>query len=277
LCIVLVDNDSTDNSVQRIASKFPHIPILNTRQNLGFAGGNNIGIRWALDHGADFVLLSNNDVEVDKEAVTHLVSIADKDRTIGAVAPKILEFDNPCKISFAGGRISLWRGASYHVGQGEVDIGQYDRVNECDYLTGAFLLVRSEVIRQVGLISEDYFLYWEDADWCCRIRKHGYRLLYSPTASVWHKVSQGTGGFLNYGFNYYQIRNNLMFVRRFVPWYLRPSAYLFSLTRANRRMFGLVRRKLLGQTAIEWYLLRAFFHGVFDFVKQRTGQLQEKS
>ncbi len=213
--VVVVDNASTDGSVQAIRDRHPTVVVLEQRRNLRFAGGSNAGIRYALEHGAEMICLLNNDTTVDREFLTSLVARLQSDATIGAVAPKIYYFDEPQRIWFAGGEISMWTGTMRHVGIRELDRGQYETSREIDYATGCCILTRKEVIERVGMLDESYHMYTEDADWSMRIRRAGYRIMYEPRAKVWHKLSIASGGHLSFFKMKNKFISNLRFFFRY--------------------------------------------------------------
>jgi GT2 family glycosyltransferase len=211
LRVVVVDNASGDGSVEEIKKRHPEVVVLEQRQNLRFAGGNNAGMRYALDHGAELVCLLNNDTTVDRDFLTHLVSRMQSDAKIGAVAPKIYYHADPNRIWFAGGEISMWTGTMRHTGIREVDAGQYDVSREIDYASGCCILTSKEVIGKAGILDDSYFMYTEDADWCMRVRRAGYKIMYEPQAKVWHRLSVASGGHLSF----YKMKNKFISNLRF--------------------------------------------------------------
>ena len=215
--IVLIDNGSTDESVSSFKQRFPDIPIIATGKNLGYAGGNNVGIRWGLAKGADYVLLLNNDTVVQADFLDELVSFAQSDRRIGFAGPKIYYYDyNGRKdvLACAGSEFKIWKGRLVHVGAGTIDHGQYDVVRDVDYVEGSCLLARAEMISSVGLLNPDYFLYWEDTDWCIRGARAGYKAVFVPAARVWHKVPVRTEGKGSQAY-YYFGRNVIWLVKQY--------------------------------------------------------------
>jgi len=211
--IVVVDNGSEDDSVSRIKKQFPGMEIIESRTNLGFAGGNNIGIKHALKNKADYVLLLNNDTTVDKDFLQELVKIGELDKNVGALGAKICFYSNPNRIWFAGGKVNWMKNKGVHIGFEEIDTGQHDRIKEVDYLTGCCLLVKREIIEKVGFLSEDYFLYYEDLDFSLRVKRAGYKCVYVYKSKIYHKVSRSTKpGSQSY--IYYHTRNGLSLVKR---------------------------------------------------------------
>lgn len=187
LSILVVDNGSTDNSVEKIRKSFEKIEILETVTNRGFAGANNLGIRLALDRQTDFVWLLNNDTVVEPGTLKALVTCAESDPKIGAVGSVLRYWHAPEKIqAWGGGTINLWTGYSTHL------VGP-EGLESLTYLNAASVLLRSSVLRKVGILDEGYYIYWEDADMSYRIRAAGYKLAVAPDACLLHKESATTG------------------------------------------------------------------------------------
>ncbi len=230
--VVVVDNASSDCSVDAIREKFPSVQIISNKENLRFAGGNNVGIRYALDYGADYVLLLNNDTVVDKEFLTEMVAIADQSARMGMIGPKIYYYSEPKKIWYAGGRIEWWKGWVSHIGIRELDGGQYDAITEVDYLTGCCMLVKREVIEKVGILDESFYIYGEDADWCIRASRAGYKLMYVPSSMVWHKLSASIGGHLSWFKNWNKLKSQLRLMVRYAKpyhWLTIPIAMISNI------------------------------------------------
>ena len=218
--ILVVDNGSTDGSLDIARQKFSFIEIIENRENLGFGEGNNVGIRYALQHGAEWILLLNNDIIADRDLLKELMIAAMSDTRIGALAPKIYYFANPKSLWYAGGKISFWTGNVSHRGLREEDRGQFDTQEDTEYLTGCAFLVRREVLERVGLFDKIYFpAYSEDVDLTERIRRAGYRLVYVPSAKLWHKVSSSSGGGLTTFKTQLKVEHNLIFFKRYARWY----------------------------------------------------------
>ena len=224
LRLLLVDNGSTDGSEAILRERFPSVELLQTGENLGFAGGNNAGIRRALADGADLVLLLNNDTEVDPGFVTALVEAAVARPDAGMLCPKILLHDRPDVLWYAGASFHPWLGWGRHRGYGQRDRGQFDRVEETERPTGCALLVTRALCDRIGLLRDDYFCYAEDLEWCLRAREAGLGVLYVPASRVWHKVSRSTGGARSVTAVRYHTRNLLACVddRLPLPFLVRP-------------------------------------------------------
>lgn len=187
--IVVVDNGSRDDSVARLRERFgDSIKLLTNSTNLGFAGGVNAGLEWALSQGAQSVLVLNNDIVVDRDMIRHLVSVAESRPQAGIAGPVIYYFDEPDRIWRFADRESRWL---------PVPLRVPDRVVaeaagvpfQVDYVTACGMLVRREVLEAIGLFDTRYFMYFEDADFCRRARDAGYEIWCAPEAKMWHKVS----------------------------------------------------------------------------------------
>ena len=211
--IIVVDNGSEDDSVSEIRRRFSNVKIIENKKNLGFSGGNNVGIKYAIDNGAHYVLLINNDTTVEKDFLNELVEIGESDEKIGVLGSKIYFYSEPNRIWFAGGKVSWLKNKGTHIGLDQIDSGQYDKIKEMDYLTGCCLLIKREVIEKIGVLSEDYFLYYEDTDFSLRAKNADYKIVYVPKSKIYHKISRSTKpGSSNYV--YYHSRNGLTMAKR---------------------------------------------------------------
>lgn len=217
--IVVVDNASADGSVDAIRERYPDVAVLPLAENRRFAGGTNAGLQYALARGANLLLVLNNDTTVDPGFLDPLVERILADSAVGIVAPKILYHSAPDLLWYAGGEISFWGGRMRHRGIREPDRGQHDTPGETDYATGCCLLVRSELVHAIGLLDESYYMYTEDADWCMRARRAGYRIVYEPRAKVWHRLSVSAGGHLSRFKMVNKARGTITFFARYARWY----------------------------------------------------------
>jgi GT2 family glycosyltransferase len=188
LNVIVVDNGSTNDSIARIKAAHPNIALLGNSKNLGFAGGNNVGIRYALAQGSEYLWLLNNDTAPAPEALSELVAKILTDERIGAVASICYYADRPGTVqAWAGARVNLWIGHARNSTKPQGD-------DWFDALYGASMLVRSVAIRDAGLLDEGFFHYWEETEFCLRLRKKGWRLVAAPGSHVAHKVAASTGG-----------------------------------------------------------------------------------
>lgn len=217
--VIVVDNNSQDGSADAIRSSFPDVTVMPMDDNLRFAGGNNAGIARALSEGSEYVLLLNNDTLVDAGFVGPMVERMRSEASCGAVAPKIYYADDPNRIWFAGGLISFWNGTMRHIGIRETDAGQYNIPRTIDYASGCCILTSRDVIQEVGMLDESYFIYGEDADWCMRVRGAGHTIFYEPQARIWHRLSVSSGGHLSWFKMKNKAMSNLRFFARYASWY----------------------------------------------------------
>jgi len=207
--VLVVDNGSTDGSVEKLRANFPAVQVLPLPENRMFAGGNNAGLKVALERGADAIMLLNNDTEADPSLYDKLLLALEQDPRAGAAAPLIYHAPPTDRIWYAGAACSPALGRAAHRGLRERDEGQFREVEPTGYLTGCCLLAWRATWEKVGLLDERYYIYAEDADWSLRARAAGYRLLFVPTARLWHKVSSSSGGASNAWKIYQRLRANL--------------------------------------------------------------------
>ncbi len=211
---IVVDNGSSDDSVATIRSAFPKIKLIETGKNLGYAEGNNVGMRYAIEYGSDFVFILNNDTIVDPEILTHFLLGFEKEPQAGILGAKIYLYNERNTFDHLGG---IWNRTTFSfdlIAQGKIDDGcSWESMQELDYVCGAGFMVRKELVQTVGLFEPKFFLYWEDADLCFRARRAGFKIMTCPQAKVWHKVSSSfTGGKVHT--SYFIWRNRLLWVER---------------------------------------------------------------
>jgi hypothetical protein len=227
--IVVVDNGSKDGSAEAIEDKgIPNVKVIRNAKNLGFAGGNNIGIRYCLKKGLDYIALINNDTIVDKNLIRNILREHESNEKYGAISPKIyfakgFEFHKRYKdnqlgrvVWYAGGDIDWNNVYGSNHGVDEVDKGQFDKTEETPFFTGCFVMFKSHALKETGLFDERYFAYLEDADLSQRMEKMRWKIIYSPKGHLWHKVagSSGIGSELN---DYYITRNRMLFGMTYAP------------------------------------------------------------
>ena len=264
MIVVVVDNASVDKFVANKKYKNFDLEILRSEENLGFTGGQNLGIKHALKEGADYIVILNNDVIVDEGLIGQLLTAFKQD--VGIVAPKIYfakgyEFhkdrykDNEKGrvIWYAGGVIDWKNVLGKHRGVDEVDLGQFEEVYEPDTATGCCMMVRKEVFEKTGFLDDKYFLYYEDADFSLRVKRNGFKIVYQPKAMLWHKNAASAGGSGSPLQDYYITRNRLVFGYKYAS--LRIKIALF---REGLRLMFLGRK---------WQK-----KGVFDYFTKNLGK-----
>lgn len=267
---VIVVNNNPLEEIDSLKKKFPGFVFLKTPKNLGYAGGNNFGIKRALKDKADFILLLNNDTLLDKKIILELLKAAKNNQQVGILGPKIYfapghefhqkryqEKDKGKVIWYAGGLLDWQNIIASHQGVDEVDQGQYDHLKDTDFVSGCAMLIKKEVFKKIGLFDEDYFLYLEDVDFCWRTKQTGYKILFVPLAKVWH-VNAGSseiGGPLH---DYYLTRNRMLFGSKYAS--LRTK---LALIRESLRI--LFKGSSWQKKGIKDFYLRRFNQAGFKF------------
>jgi GT2 family glycosyltransferase len=245
--VICVDNGSRDGSVEAVRHELPEVTLVENGRNLGFAGGNNAGIRRALDDGAQWVVLLNSDATIAPDAIDGFEATAARRPAAGILAGKVLYDDPPDRIWFAGQRFRLLLGYSGRPrGHGRRDGPRYGEIVPTDRAVGALMAVSRKAIEAVGLMDEQLFAYVEDVDWSLRVREAGFEVVVAPAARAWHKVSASTGGERHSTHPlYYGVRNTIVVTERHRPLgrggarlrrALIAAAFLaYACTRASRR------------------------------------------
>ena len=230
--VVIIDNGSKE----KFQVSDPKIKVIYNKKNLGFSGGSNVGIKYALENKADYILLLNNDTVVSNNFLSKMVKVAESDNNYGIIGPKIY-FPDSKKIWFAGGKINWLYNKGTMRGFNEIDHNQYDKpeIQETDYITGCCALVKREVVEKIGLMPEEYFLYYEDTDWSLSAQKHGYKCVFAPEAVIYHKGSKSTVAESS-SYIYYHIRNGLILAKKYAPWYIKPFVYLDIIWRIKKQL-----------------------------------------
>ncbi len=260
--IVLVDNASSDGSVEAVGEAYPEVKIVRNPENYRFARANNQGFELARANEADFVLMLNNDVEVAPDFLEKMIAAAQSEEAVGIVGAKIYYFQQPEILWYAGGEISLWKGKIAHRGIREKDVGQFDKRSETGYVTGCCLLISRACLEQNGGLNEAYFIYVEDADFCFRAQKSGFKTMFEPSAKIWHKISASSGGKEAAGgmtaFKVrHKIRSSFQFFSKFARFYHWPTIILFS-------EIYFLKAGLMMLTSKNWRGLKAMIKSFFS-------------
>lgn len=209
---LVLDNASTDGSVAAIRAAHPGVQVISLADNRGYAGNNNVGIQAALEQGADWIFVLNEDTVLAPDCIELLVAAGEADPRNGIVGPLVYHFDEPTVVQSAGGRLGrAWN--AWHIGQNEQDRGQFAAVRPVDWIHGCAIMVRAALIEQVGALDERFFYYWEETEWCLRAGRSGWRILHVPAAKLWHKGVQRD---YRPGPNvtYYSTRNRLLMLAK---------------------------------------------------------------
>ncbi len=213
--VILVDNGSKDSSVTEVRARFPEVSIIVNKTNVGFSG-NNVGMEEALRRGADYVLLLNNDTWVEPHCFQELIRAAEENPEIGILSPRICYYSNPELIWYDGGKLDNVNGflRHSHINSDRLTGSVDDRPMQLDYVCGCAMLIRRQVIEQIGVLDQRFFMYWEDVDYSLRAKNSGFGLLQVPSARVLHKVSQSIGGAESPDALYYMERNRFLISAR---------------------------------------------------------------
>lgn len=209
--VIIVDNESTPEGLAKLRETCPDSIIIPEEENIGFAEGNNAGIRYALQSGSQMILLLNNDTVVDENMLLNLVETAQRNPKIGVVGAKIFYHDSPNTLWFAGGSLNIHKGLATHDGLKQTDRSEFCFEKETDFVTGCCLLTKRDVIEKIGALESRFFLYYEDSDFCVRARKAGYLIIYQPKAFLFHKVSKSVE-WDSPIYIYFNLRNKILFV-----------------------------------------------------------------
>jgi GT2 family glycosyltransferase len=265
--ILVVDNGSSDDSVQAIRAAFPEVEILETGANLGYTGGNNAGMRKLLQREIDWIFLLNNDAWLNPHALDEMVGLGEKDPTIGIIGPLVYHANPPNSIQSAGGLIDrTWR--SSHRGMNQLDTGQFQKPDEVDWVSGCALLARRTMIDQIGLLDERFFMYYEELEWCLRAKKNGFKVILTPKAHVWHSGVSPDYQPKPY-ITYYTTRNHFLVLATLkagpLPW--AASIFRTARTLASWTLLPKWVDKKAHKAAME--------RGIIDTINRRWGKMPE--
>lgn len=270
--VIVVDNASTDDSVEKIKKAYPNITLIENKENLGFAEGNNVALRYALNKkDSDYFFLLNNDCIVDKHVFTYLIDATDKFPNGGVFGPKILYYDDPftiqagscswCNTSMMPKPLEPPRTPDFLTKQ----------VNICPtfFANGASILISKKALQKAGLFDSRYYLYWEEIDLCERIRQSGFEIYYVPKGRTWHKVSKTSkkkGLSMKF---YYTYRNRFLYIKKHLSF---RNKFYFFFWRLPIELFSMSRSKKIEKQYYKNYLL-----GLFHHLKGRYGPLEKKN
>lgn len=244
--VVVVNNDPEkkyqEDLYNNLLPEDVKITVINNEKNLGFTGGNNVGIKFSLDTGSTYTLILNNDTTVHPDFLEELLKVLESKPEVGIVSPKIYfakgsEYHKTRYkknqlgkvIWYAGGLIDWNNIMGLHRGVDEVDSGQFDTAGSIDYATGCCMLVKNEVIKEVGMFDDRYFLYYEDSDLSTRVKIKGYDVFFAPDSVIWHKNAVSTGGSGSHLQDYFITRNRLIFGMHYASFSVRGALVKESL------------------------------------------------
>ena len=256
LKVIVIDNASKDDETYFVSRKYPDVKVFRQEENLGFAGGNNIGIRWALDNGFEYIALLNNDTVIDSTLFKNLLAEADSNTV---VAPYMYYHGSPKDLWYGGGTLNRWTGNAEHI------YTFTETPFECSLVTGCCFMAHRDIWEKVGLLDDSYFMYNEDADYSIRLVQNEVRLKVVPHAKLWHKVGKSSGGETSPFSCYYITRNRLHLLKtrkNFFKW----TAYPFTVL---TRCIWILRMNLAGKKDCA----KAFVQGLKDARKGVMGKI----
>jgi GT2 family glycosyltransferase len=272
LSIVIIDNGSTDGSAFRLKNKFPSITLIESKENLGYAGGNNLGISWALREGADYIFILNNDTIVSYDCIERFVFWSEilKDNVLGG---SVYTYEKKDELQHFGGVWDLKKGKFKNLPDENFST---DKIQELDFLTGCSLFIPRNVFLKTGLFEEAFFLYYEEIDWCFRARSLSFKLFFCPEPKIWHKESRSFAH-PKPPQSYYQWRNRLLFVERnfsksyflfYLFWFLPKRAFILFI---KFFLKSLTSPKSY-DTKLSILAYQASFRGILDYFKRSFGK-----
>lgn len=233
--VVVVDNGSSDNSVPAIRERFKDVLLIENKANLGFCGGYNIGIKYALSREPDYLLILNNDAVAAPSLIEELKNVVDSDPGIGAVSPLITFYDNQDLIYFSGTKID-WGNGDFRAQYPRKFIESAKGPIDIDFTGWCATFMKTEVMEKVGLLDEQFFAYYDDADWGARCKARGLRTVLYPKKLTRHKVSNSTGGSFSPSVYFYLFRNRLFFMRKHGS-FLRKLQFSFCYVRDSYKKY----------------------------------------
>lgn len=269
--IILVDNGSEDGSPEYFEKNYSNITLIKNKENLGFTGGNNVGIKKALEHGADYVLLLNNDTTVDEQLIQGCLKPFLENKNVGLVGPKVVNYNHPETVWCAGGSYNpiLGRAVMYGTVSKTTD---FEKADVVDWISFCVVMIKREVFEKIGFLDDAFFSSYEDLDFCLRAKKVGYLCAYSPKVVVKHKIAQDWGGLDNPLYIYYQTRNALLCMKKnrsFFGFLLFFCIYIgVSIQKRSFRLFSINKTNHI----------QYIYIGLFDFLRKNyyKGVLSEK-
>ncbi len=266
--VIVVDNGSVDGTGKILQEEFPEVTHLRSEENLGFTGGNNIGIDYAMTHGCDHVVLLNNDTIVTPGFLEPLVERLESDPKIAAVSGKIYYYPPAMKgkenILWFAGVYRKWHTGYHHVASEQPDDGSYNTAMPTEYASGCLMLMRGDLIKKLGGLSKEYFIYWEESDWCMRAKELGYTCWYEPRSVIYHNFTSAPFGRETPFYMYMQTRNSFIYASRHYHGLLKLRYIFLYPIYILYYFLSLIRSK-------NYKGARAIINGIIDYYKGYTG------
>lgn len=233
--IIVVDNGSADGSGKQLKTTHPHIILIESDTNLGFTGGNNLGLAFSLKQDYTYSMLLNNDTEVAPDFLEILTSYMDEHPEIGVIQPKIYYHHDRSLLWDGGSYFNRFLGIAYTSGVGKKPTEKHQVIKEVDWVTGCCFLTRNTILQTTGLLASNFFIYYEDVDLSFRIKKTGVKLIYHPDAVIYHiagvsnkKKTKTREGYVNNIVHYLNFRNRIWVLKQYTPLFYAPSVFVYS-------------------------------------------------
>jgi GT2 family glycosyltransferase len=266
--VVVIDNGSKGNDADILRKKYKnYIKMIKNKENLGFTGGNNVGIKYAINGGSDYVLLLNNDTVVDPDLLTELIRVAKNDSKIGIIGPRTVFYNQPNKTAHGAGFINWWKGKGYSEDK--------ENLSECEFVTGCTMLIKKSALEKLNyFFNNNYFTYYEDVDLCIRIKDEGLKVVYYPKVRLRHKVGASTGiEKRNPIAIYYYIRNRFLFMHKHASF--RQKAFFFSAYLTVGVPVFILRSIFLWNKGINKKEIKFFLKAVKEGLLNQGGELYD--
>jgi len=258
--VLVIDNDSVPGSADPIKREFPEVTLIRNEQNLGYSGGNNVGLRYARDTDSEYVLILNNDTTVDPQFLNELVKVAETDPRIAVLGGKVIQLEKPDKLWAVYGAVNFCQQLVKVWGHNK-PISQFSSRKDVDFVVGCGMMLSMDAFVDVGEFDERFFAYHDEVDWCKRARDMRYRVVYVPDALMWHKGCASTGGFQDYynpALRYLPARNSVLYVKK----HARPHEWLkFVVNQVVSLPIGFLRKAPTGNFRGYLYRLRGVCAG----------------
>lgn len=259
--IIVVDNNSNDNSVEELNTLRRDIDFhfLISEENNGFADGNNIGIQYALEHGCKYIMLLNNDTEVKKDFFKLLNSELKESIVL---VPKILNYYHKETIWYAGGSINRWTGKARHFGEGRRDVAKYNTQKRVSFASGCCIILPVDIIEKIGYLKKDFFLYWEDVEYSMRMNNNSIAIVYNPQLVIYHKINS-TIGRESKTLLYYGTRNRILFIKLYRKYFHFTAEFITVFVELSKAVLYRVNNKEKS---------RIIIHGLKDGIRNISGK-----
>ena len=268
--ILVVDNNSDDKDfLKREIDKLNHnIKIIFSEKNGGFSYAVNLAAKYALKNNFDYIFILNNDVVLDKNCISNLLDAFSYSKDTMITSPKIYFYDNPSQIWYAGGSFS-WVFGGNHIGYLKRDNDIEDQIKKIQYATGCAIMIKTSLFSKIGFFDERFFLYYEDTDFSLRTRKAGFKIVFTPKAKLWHKVSVSTRKLGNPIIHYYHIRNALLLSKNNANLFILSLIYIWSFSHLLKQQVKILLFPSKRESALK------ITKGIIDFYKNRFGKYEK--